>query len=74
MTAGAEVVGVEIAGEGGLVGVLDVDADEAPADDQVVGPAHAAAGAGEALGQHATMRSLIDDTRRCRWYGSAQPT
>ena len=49
---GAQVVGVEIARRGGLVGLLDVDADQPPADDQVVGPLHAAAGAGKALGEH----------------------
>lgn len=37
----------------GLVGVLDVDGDIAPAHHQVVGPADRAGGAGEALGQHA---------------------
>jgi hypothetical protein len=47
------VIGVEVARERGLVGILDVDADHPAAHDEVVGPAHGAAGAGEALGQHA---------------------
>ena len=56
---GAQVVGVEIARGGGLVGLLDVDADEPPAGDEIVGPLHpAAAEAGEALGEHPAARQI----------------
>jgi hypothetical protein len=57
------VVGVEVAGERGLVGVLDLDADSAPAHHQVVGPAHRTAGTREALGQHAARRGLERDSQ-----------
>ena len=53
------MVGVEVARGGGLVGLLDEDADQPPADDQVVGPLHpAAAQAGEALGEHPAARQI----------------
>jgi hypothetical protein len=42
---GAQMVQMEIAGGDGLVAVLDVHADDAAGADQVVGPAHGAAGA-----------------------------
>ena len=48
---------MEVARGRGLVGLLDVDADEPPAHDQVVGPLHAA-GAGEALGEHPAARQI----------------
>ena len=55
----AQVVGVEVARGGGLVGLLDVDADEPAADDEVVGPPHlAAAHARVALGEHPATREV----------------
>ena len=41
-----------LARRGGLVGLLHVDADQPPADDKIVGPLHAAPGAGKALREH----------------------
>jgi hypothetical protein len=47
------MVGVEIARQRGCVRVLHMDADEAPAHDQVIGPALRTAELAEALRQHA---------------------
>ena len=56
---GAQVVGVEVARGGGLVGLLDEHPDQSPTDDQVVGPLHpAATQAGEALGEHPGARQV----------------
>jgi hypothetical protein len=55
---GAQVVGVEVARQRGLIGVLDVDADQVAADDQVVGPALRPAELAEALRQHAHAREI----------------
>jgi hypothetical protein len=58
------VVGVKVARERGLVGILDVDADHPATHDQVVGPAHRAAGAREALRQHAGAGEVEGDARQ----------